>query len=172
MRTSFPLITISLALALCTAAAAQGSDQDRNHRNGNPGGNRPAGTQRAEHRPASAPATHFNQSHHDAYRGAAIQHHEDRGRDARSVWGRHDPRPSYWVGHMPPPRRHEWQSWRPSLRHSWIPGCWRWDLGYRHWVWVDGYWCLPPREHVVYMAPRYEQSGGDVVCVEGGWVEE
>lgn len=72
---------------------------------------------------------------------------------------------------MPPPLRHEWRSHRPSHRHVWIPGYWNWDVGFRTWLWIDGYWAVPPSATVVYVAPRYEHVGGRVTYVQGGWCE-
>ena len=100
---------------------------------------------------------------------------DDRGRswDSRGhrVWSHAYPRTHFYVGHRPPPMRFEYRPFRPSSRHYWVPGCWRWRAGYTNWVWVNGYWDLPPYENYVYVEPRYVDQGGRVVYVEGGWSE-
>ncbi len=93
---------------------------------------------------------------------------DHRGRD---VWSHHQPRPRHFAGRRPPPLRHEFRSPRPSHRHCWIPGCWRWRAGYTDWVWVGGYWDLPPYENYVYVEPSYVTEGDRVVYVDGGWCE-
>jgi hypothetical protein len=34
---------------------------------------------------------------------------------------------------------------RPSLRHIWIDGYWRWNHRLGKYVWVNGYWIIPRR---------------------------
>ena len=98
---------------------------------------------------------------------------DDHGRDHhdRRVWSHEQPRPHYMANRLPPPMRHEWRPYRPSYHHVWISGCWRWRDSYADWVWVDGFWDLPPSGGVVYVAPRYYQSGTRVEYVDGGWCE-
>ena len=103
---------------------------------------------------------------HDSFRP------QERDYRDHQVWSGSNPRPHYRVNHLPPPRRHEWQPGRPSYRHVWLPGSWRWREGYGDWIWIGGYWALPPRENVIFVEPRYEQVGSDVVYVDGGWCEE
>jgi hypothetical protein len=55
----------------------------------------------------------------------------------------------------------------PSGRHVWIAGYHRWDG--RAYAWVPGRWELPPREHVVWVAPRWEHRRDGYVFVEGRW---
>ena len=55
----------------------------------------------------------------------------------------------------------------PSGRHVWIAGYHRWD-GHAY-VWTPGRWELPPREHAVWVAPRWEHRNGGYVFVEGRW---
>src|ERR1700689_3373830 len=43
---------------------------------------------------------------------------------------------------------------RPSPQHVWIGGYHRWDGG--AYVWEPGRWEVPPREHAVWGAPRWE----------------
>ncbi|HEX4166914.1 MAG TPA: YXWGXW repeat-containing protein [Bryobacteraceae bacterium] len=42
----------------------------------------------------------------------------------------------------------------PGPGYVWVPGYWDW-LGGR-WVWVEGRWVLPPRPHVVWVAPAID----------------
>jgi len=56
---------------------------------------------------------------------------------------------------------------RPGPGFMWIAGYHRWDgHGY---VWVPGRWDRPPREHAVWVAPRWEHRHGGYVLVEGHW---
>jgi hypothetical protein len=114
-----------------------------------------------------APARDNNRDH-----GGGSERSAGAGHNRDHVWSRNDPRPQYRVSHLPPPRRHEWQPHRPSYQHVWVPGCWRRRDGYNDWFWFTGYWCLPPREHVVYVQPYYQQVGSEAVFVDGGWCEE
>jgi len=56
---------------------------------------------------------------------------------------------------------------RPSPRHVWIAGYHRWDG--RTYVWEPGRWELPPREHAVWVAPRWQHRHDGYVFVEGRW---
>ena len=67
----------------------------------------------------------------------------------------------------PPAPRHEVIIARPSARHVWIPGYWRWQ-GNQH-VWIGGRWELPPRERVVYVPARWEQRDDGYVFIDGQW---
>lgn len=53
-----------------------------------------------------------------------------------------------------PPMRHERVLVRPGARYVWVPGYWSWQPYRRHYVWVGGRWLVPPRPHVVWVAPR------------------
>jgi hypothetical protein len=55
----------------------------------------------------------------------------------------------------------------PSRRHVWISGYHRWD-GHAY-VWESGRWEVPPREHVVWVAPRWRHRHDGWVFVEGRW---
>jgi hypothetical protein len=55
----------------------------------------------------------------------------------------------------------------PSHRHVWIAGYHRWD-GHAY-VWAPGRWELPPREHAVWVAPRWRHRHDGWVFVEGRW---
>jgi hypothetical protein len=67
----------------------------------------------------------------------------------------------------PPRAVVEHRSVRPSPRHVWIGGYHRWD-GHAY-AWQQGRWEAPPREHAVWVAPRWEHRNGGYVFVEGRW---
>jgi WXXGXW repeat (2 copies) len=56
---------------------------------------------------------------------------------------------------------------RPSPRHVWIAGYHRWDG--KAYVWEKGRWDVPPREHAIWVAPRWEHRRDGYVFVEGRW---
>jgi hypothetical protein len=56
---------------------------------------------------------------------------------------------------------------RPGPRHIWIAGYHRWDG--RVYVWEPGRWELPPHEHAVWVAPRWQHRHDGYVFVEGRW---
>ncbi len=56
---------------------------------------------------------------------------------------------------------------RPSPQHVWIGGYHRWD-GHAY-AWEPGRWEVPPREHAVWVEPRWEHRNGGYVFVEGRW---
>ena len=67
----------------------------------------------------------------------------------------------------PPALKVEHRSERPSPRHVWIGGYHRWDGN--AYVWEPGKWDVPPHEHAVWVAPRWEHRNGGYVFVEGRW---
>jgi hypothetical protein len=67
----------------------------------------------------------------------------------------------------PPVAVHETRTPRPGPKHVWIGGYHRWD-GDKY-VWEGGRWEVPPREHAVWVAPRYEHRHDGYVFVEGHW---
>lgn len=67
----------------------------------------------------------------------------------------------------PPIAIHERRAPRPSPRHVWVTGYHRWD-GHAY-VWQPGEWQVPPREHAVWVAPRYTHRRDGYVFVEGHW---
>ena len=71
------------------------------------------------------------------------------------------------VHEAPPHPLSEHRPERPSGRHVWISGYHRWD-GHAY-VWVPGRWELPPREHAVWVAPKWAHRHGEWVFVEGYW---
>ncbi len=56
---------------------------------------------------------------------------------------------------------------RPSPRHVWIAGYHRWDG--KAYMWEPGRWDVPPREHAVWVAPRWEHRHDGYVFIEGRW---
>jgi hypothetical protein len=56
---------------------------------------------------------------------------------------------------------------RPSSKHVWIAGYHRWDGN--AYVWEAGRYEVPPREHAVWVAPRWEHRRDGYVFVEGRW---
>ena len=67
----------------------------------------------------------------------------------------------------PPVSIREHRDVRPSPRHVWVSGYHRWD-GHAY-VWERGRWEVPPRAHVVWVAPRWEHRREGYVFVEGRW---
>ncbi|HLK70051.1 MAG TPA: hypothetical protein VKU19_41765 [Bryobacteraceae bacterium] len=67
----------------------------------------------------------------------------------------------------PPAIRVEKRPPAPSPRHVWVTGYHRWDGN--AYVWEPGRWEVPPREHAVWVAPRWEHRNGGYVFVEGRW---
>jgi hypothetical protein len=55
----------------------------------------------------------------------------------------------------------------PSPRHVWVGGYHRWDG--KAYAWTAGRWEVPPREHAVWVAPRWEHRSNGYVFVEGRW---
>ncbi len=49
---------------------------------------------------------------------------------------------------------------RPSERHVWVSG---------YHLWEGGRWDIPPREHAVWVAPRWQHRHDGYVFVEGRW---
>jgi hypothetical protein len=67
----------------------------------------------------------------------------------------------------PPALKVEHRSARPSAKHIWIGGYHRWD-GHAY-VWEPGRWDVPPREHAVWVVPKWEHRHDGYVFVEGHW---
>ena len=55
----------------------------------------------------------------------------------------------------PPPPRVDVRPARPSHRHIWVEGHWRYQGG--NYVWIPGHWEAPPRAHAVYIQPHWER---------------
>jgi len=58
----------------------------------------------------------------------------------------------------------------PSGGHMWVAGYWHWDG--RQYVWQVGHWTRPPREHVTWVAPRYEKHERGYRYSPGLWRDE
>ncbi len=54
---------------------------------------------------------------------------------------------------------------RPSDRHIWVAGYWRFDHRYGRKVWVNGYWSIQRRHHK-WRTGYYASSG----WINGGWI--
>jgi hypothetical protein len=67
----------------------------------------------------------------------------------------------------PPIAIHEHRTVRPSVQHVWVGGYHRWDGN--AYAWQPGEWQVPPREHAVWVAPRYTHRRDGYVFVEGRW---
>ena len=67
----------------------------------------------------------------------------------------------------PPAIKVEHRSSRPSPKHVWIGGYQKWD-GHAY-AWEPGRWEVPPREHAVWVAPKWQHRHDGYVFVEGHW---
>lgn len=67
----------------------------------------------------------------------------------------------------PPISVHETRGPAPSSKHVWIAGYHRWDGN--AYVWEKGRWDVPPREHAVWVAPKYTHRHDGYVYTEGHW---
>ncbi len=74
------------------------------------------------------------------------------------------------VREAPPPVVEEQRPSPPSHGHIWIDGYWHWD-GHKY-VWEHGHWAVPPHEHAVWVAPRYERHEQGYRYTPGQWREE
>jgi hypothetical protein len=66
----------------------------------------------------------------------------------------------------PPKARIEHRVAAPGPGYYWRPGYYRYDHDY---VWVPGEWVRPPREHAVWVRPRWVHRSNGWVYVEGRW---
>jgi hypothetical protein len=72
------------------------------------------------------------------------------------------------VVHLKPPSlKVEHRPARPGPNYIWVGGYHRWDGN--AYVWEPGKWEVPPREHAVWIAPRWEHRGDGYVFVQGYW---
>jgi hypothetical protein len=72
------------------------------------------------------------------------------------------------VREAPPPIIVELRPAPPSVLHIWIDGYWNWNGRY---VWERGRWSVPPHEHAVWVAPRYESHEQGYRYAPGHWQE-
>ncbi len=68
-------------------------------------------------------------------------------------------------GPPPPPRRV--MVVRPGPRHVWVPGYYRWNRG--RYLWVNGYWTIPPRPHAVWAPGYWAPRRTGYVWISGYW---
>jgi hypothetical protein len=72
------------------------------------------------------------------------------------------------VANVPPPKAiEEKQTARPSPRHVWLAGYYRWDG--KAYVWKGGHWEVPPRAGAVWVPPRWMHRAEGYVFTEGRW---
>ncbi len=57
---------------------------------------------------------------------------------------------------------------RPTVRHIWVPGHWRYSRRFGHDVWVRGGWAVKSRNHR-WVDGHYERYGGRRTWVPGCW---
>jgi hypothetical protein len=69
----------------------------------------------------------------------------------------------------PPRPRHEVIIERPAEGMVWQRGYHEYDPDAKAYVWREGRWASPPREHAVWVAPRYRRSHGEYFFVAGHW---
>jgi hypothetical protein len=56
---------------------------------------------------------------------------------------------------------------RPTPRHVWVPGYYRWS-GARY-AWAPGYWSVPPRARTTWVPGYWANRPGGFVWVTGYW---
>ena len=61
------------------------------------------------------------------------------------------------------------KSYRPSNRHIWIEGEWRYNRRLRRDVWYDGYWIAKKRNHK-WVQGHNRSSNGARAWVAGRWI--
>lgn len=72
------------------------------------------------------------------------------------------------VVHLKPPvLKVEHRPARPGPNYVWVGGYHRWEGN--AYVWEPGKWAVPPREHAVWVAPRWEHRHDGYVFVQGYW---
>lgn len=58
---------------------------------------------------------------------------------------------------------------QPSPDHAWVSGYWWWKNN--AYVWVPGYWAIPPRKKYVYVPGYWRYQGSQWVFNRGGWAK-
>jgi hypothetical protein len=56
---------------------------------------------------------------------------------------------------------------RPSPRHVWVPGYYRWTGG--RYMWSRGYWRVPPRARAVWVPGYWASRRGGYAWYPGYW---
>jgi hypothetical protein len=69
----------------------------------------------------------------------------------------------------PPPVVVEHYGRRPSPRHVWVGGYYRWDPHYARYAWMGGHWAVPPHPGWVWRPGRWVQRPRGWVFVRGHW---
>ncbi len=72
----------------------------------------------------------------------------------------------------PPPREEKIVVVRPYPEAVWVAGYYDWNPRRQRYFWIRGHWVRPPRAHVVWLAPRWEQRNGEWVHYKGRWQDE
>lgn len=71
------------------------------------------------------------------------------------------------VPHHPPPAKAIQRPPRPSPKHAWVPGHWRWRHG--DWVWVKGRYVTRPHPRAHWVPGHWKRRPGGWVWIEGHW---
>jgi hypothetical protein len=58
---------------------------------------------------------------------------------------------------------------QPTTHHVWVTGYWWWTNN--TYMWVPGYWALPPRPEYAYVSGYWTYKGNKWVYVRGGWAK-
>jgi hypothetical protein len=58
---------------------------------------------------------------------------------------------------------------QPGPDYAWATGYWWWTN--RTYMWIPGYWALPPRTNYVYVSGYWTYRGNRWVYVRGGWAK-
>jgi WXXGXW repeat (2 copies) len=113
---------------------------------------------RDEKRKGSKGYHNRSRDRHNDYNAHSYHDHRGRYRDDDYPVVRYKPRQTY----------HDFRGNRPSPRHVWMPGEYRWRNG--GYVYHSGYWIMPPRPGMHYV-PGYWQPArnGGYVWISGFW---
>ena len=66
----------------------------------------------------------------------------------------------------PPPPQVEVKPAQPNVTFIWIPGAWEWR---GRWVWVHGYWGVPPHPGAVWIGGHWRYRRHGYVWIGGRW---
>jgi hypothetical protein len=69
----------------------------------------------------------------------------------------------------PPRPRHEVIIERPAAGMVWQKGYHEYDPVAKTYIWHEGKWETPPREHAVWVAPYYRHAHGEYIFIAGHW---